>query len=71
MENRFQSVEAPSLKELLAELNKRSGQYWFTVVYMSNEVAVIDTAVNLCQSVEEEEFTELQMGITTPSPSFA
>jgi hypothetical protein len=68
---RFQYIAAVDMKELVENLNRRAEEYWFTVVYMANGVAVIDTALHPVAVVGEDEFSELQIQPETPSPSFA
>lgn len=71
MNSRFQYVVAVDMKALVEELNKRAEEYWFTVVYMANGVAVLDSAVNLVTPVDEEDYTDIQLPADKPAPSFA
>lgn len=68
---RFEHLESENLKSLVDELNKRSKEYWFNVVYLSETAAVLDSAVNLVTVVDENDFTELEINSAPVNPSFA
>lgn len=72
MEQRFEYVVETDMQSLVKELNRRANSYHFSVVYMQDSVAVIDTLVAPVVLVDESDFEEVASDRTKPmSPSFA
>lgn len=72
MDQRFEYVIETDMQALVKELNRRANSYHFSVVYMQNSVAVIDTLVAPVVLVEESDFEAVATDHNTPvSPNFA
>lgn len=71
MDRRFEYVVAATTKELVEELNRRAERYHFSVIYMNDSVAVIDTVVNPVVIISDEDFETVPSDLTPINPSFA
>jgi hypothetical protein len=52
---RFERVVAANSVELINELNRRGTESWFSVIFITEQVAVLDYCAALVQPVEIEE----------------